>query len=258
MIVLDIESTGRQLARKVQKLPPMVMFPGFRKKTVVVQVQLPLESPRSHRLDRREVKVPSLKTCTNFLIRAQSRILQAPSLQPLWTFCKSIAGESRSFHGFQGKMKSWRPVVVPSPVWESFCDKNQQLRQAHRSGSSARLCRHRPLTKRSKRFDKKNLETSDQTVRFNRKIDKTMSPVAFSRTMKIFRIPLILAILAAGFLPINSAEAQRYTNIRVRPPLIIETPGHPPRRGMVWIPGHWRWSQRHLYWVWVRGHWARR
>ena len=62
--------------------------------------------------------------------------------------------------------------------------------------------------------------------------------------MKFFRIPLILAILAAGFLPINSAEAQRYTNIRVRPPLIIETPGRPPHRGMVWIPGHWRWSNR--------------
>jgi hypothetical protein len=76
--------------------------------------------------------------------------------------------------------------------------------------------------------------------------------------MKVFRFPVILAVLAAGLLPISTTNAQRYTDIKVRPPLIIETPGPPPHRGWVWIPGHWRWSHRHHYWVWVRGHWAKR
>ena len=71
-------------------------------------------------------------------------------------------------------------------------------------------------------------------------------------------VPVILAVLAAGLLPISTTNAQRYTDIKVRPPLIIETPGRPPHRGVVWIPGHWRWSNRHHYWVWVRGHWAKR
>jgi hypothetical protein len=85
-----------------------------------------------------------------------------------------------------------------------------------------------------------------------------MPHVALSKTMKVFRFPVILAVLAAGLLPISTTNAQRYTNIKVRPPLIIETPGRPPHRGLVWIPGHWNWSHRHLYWVWVRGHWAKR
>jgi hypothetical protein len=85
-----------------------------------------------------------------------------------------------------------------------------------------------------------------------------MRHLAFSRATKVFQILVILAVLAAGLLPFDTANAQRYTNIKVRPPLIIETPGRPPHRGWVWIPGHWRWSYRHHYWVWVRGHWTKR
>jgi hypothetical protein len=85
-----------------------------------------------------------------------------------------------------------------------------------------------------------------------------MRHLAFSRATKVFQILVILAVLAAGLLPFDTANAQRYTNIKVGPPLIIETPGRPPHRGWVWIPGHWRWSYRHHYWVWVRGHWTKR
>ncbi len=64
-----------------------------------------------------------------------------------------------------------------------------------------------------------------------------MRRLAFSRTVKAFRIPVILAVFAAGLLPFDTSNAQRYTNRNVRPPLIIETPGRAPHAGGSGFPG---------------------
>ncbi|WAC26951.1 hypothetical protein [Ancylobacter sp. SL191] len=38
------------------------------------------------------------------------------------------------------------------------------------------------------------------------------------------------------------------------PPPPRREPRPAPRRGYIWVPGHWTWSARHR-WVWVPGHW---
>ena len=58
----------------------------------------------------------------------------------------------------------------------------------------------------------------------------------------------VLALLGVG-----TAEAQ--VIVRVAPPARREEPIPAPRRGMVWVPGHWDWNGRRY--VWRAGHWVR-
>jgi len=51
------------------------------------------------------------------------------------------------------------------------------------------------------------------------------------------------------------------------PPLLVESPGTPPSRDAVWIPGFWSWTGQRFAWVagtwsaprpgmrWIEGHW---
>jgi YXWGXW repeat-containing protein/thrombospondin type 3 repeat protein len=75
---------------------------------------------------------------------------------------------------------------------------------------------------------------------------------------------LISALVAAGMigavaapLPVAAAtgSVEIYVNSPPPPPRHEYVPE--PRRGYVWVPGHWRWSDgRHRY-VWEQGHWER-
>lgn len=62
------------------------------------------------------------------------------------------------------------------------------------------------------------------------------------------------AILAAGLVAVPSvAQAQVYVQVAPPPPRAERVP--PPRRGMVWQPGHWEWrGNRH---VWIGGQYLR-
>lgn len=40
------------------------------------------------------------------------------------------------------------------------------------------------------------------------------------------------------------------------PPPPVERPGR-PRRGFIWVPGHWDWAPRVGAYSWVPGHWER-
>jgi len=61
-----------------------------------------------------------------------------------------------------------------------------------------------------------------------------MPHVALSKTMKVFRFPVILAVLAAGLLPISTTNAQRYTNIKGSASFNHRDswPSSPPRFGL--------------------------
>jgi hypothetical protein len=45
---------------------------------------------------------------------------------------------------------------------------------------------------------------------------------------------------------------ERYYNVHVRPPVIVET--YDPVPGYVWVAGNWRWGGAE--WVWVPGYWS--
>jgi hypothetical protein len=66
---------------------------------------------------------------------------------------------------------------------------------------------------------------------------------------------LVLIAGMAGFGGTISEAASVAVDITVAPPAprVVAVPA--PRRGYVWVPGHWRWNgHRH---VWVDGHWVR-
>jgi hypothetical protein len=44
----------------------------------------------------------------------------------------------------------------------------------------------------------------------------------------------------------------RYYNVRVRPPVLVET--YDPVPGYVWVAGGWTWGGRE--WIWTPGYWA--
>ena len=45
---------------------------------------------------------------------------------------------------------------------------------------------------------------------------------------------------------------QRYFNVRVRPPIVVEA--YDPVPGYSWVSGSWRWNGGE--WVWASGYWA--
>ncbi|WP_295850069.1 YXWGXW repeat-containing protein [uncultured Xylophilus sp.] len=60
-------------------------------------------------------------------------------------------------------------------------------------------------------------------------------------------------VLSLAALTAVPAQAQIYVQAAPPPPRVEVVP--PPRRGMVWSPGHWEWrNNRH---VWVKGVWLR-
>jgi hypothetical protein len=52
-----------------------------------------------------------------------------------------------------------------------------------------------------------------------------------------------------------SAAAQTQVIVRVAPPAPRSERVPPPRRGQVWVPGHWDWNGRRY--VWKAGYWTR-
>ena len=65
-----------------------------------------------------------------------------------------------------------------------------------------------------------------------------------------------LAAVAAGLALPTTAEAQSITlRFGPPPPPPYARPVPPPRRGRVWVEGHYRWNGRRY--VWEEGHWVR-
>lgn len=62
-----------------------------------------------------------------------------------------------------------------------------------------------------------------------------------------------LAALSLGGLFAAMAQAQVIVQVAPPPPRAERVPR--PRRGMVWVPGHWDWNGRRY--VWRAGHWER-
>jgi len=65
---------------------------------------------------------------------------------------------------------------------------------------------------------------------------------------------LFASVAAAPFASLDEAEAQEI-RLRVGPPAPRRERRPPPRRGFVWVPGHWEW--RRGRYVWVDGRWER-
>lgn len=65
----------------------------------------------------------------------------------------------------------------------------------------------------------------------------------------------VLALaMAAGFVATPPpAVAEVY--VRVAPPAVRYEPVPGPRRGFVWVPGHWRWTG--AGYAWRPGHWRK-
>lgn len=51
-------------------------------------------------------------------------------------------------------------------------------------------------------------------------------------------------------------DRNRFRDADHMPPDRRELTGRPPRRGMIWHPGHWLWSRDG--WHWERGYWVER
>jgi hypothetical protein len=74
---------------------------------------------------------------------------------------------------------------------------------------------------------------------------------------------LVSALIAAGTLgvvaaPLPGAAASNVEiYLNTAPPPVRYEAVPVPRRGYVWAPGHWRWSESRHRHVWVAGHWER-
>ena len=72
---------------------------------------------------------------------------------------------------------------------------------------------------------------------------------------------LVSALFAAGMLaavatPLPSVAAvDVYVNVPPPPPRSERAPA--PRRGYVWVPGHWKWNAKGNRHVWAAGYWER-
>ena len=67
---------------------------------------------------------------------------------------------------------------------------------------------------------------------------------------KLLAAAVVATALGTAVAP-EVASAQVY--VQVAPPPLRVEPVPAPRRGYVWVPGHWQWrGHRH---VWVAGHW---
>lgn len=91
--------------------------------------------------------------------------------------------------------------------------------------------------------------------------------------MKSFKMMLACAAFASGMLWLpETSVAQIRVHVRIGPPpppRVVVVKQRSPRKGKVWVSGHWRWNGRRHVWhdgryvahrrgfVWVDGYWAR-
>jgi hypothetical protein len=75
----------------------------------------------------------------------------------------------------------------------------------------------------------------------------------------MFKPALLAAVvaLALGSVTAPSMAASGVVSIRVGPPPQREEVMPEPRRGHVWVPGYWDWSQARHRHHWVAGYWVR-
>ncbi len=66
-----------------------------------------------------------------------------------------------------------------------------------------------------------------------------------------------LAIASIGASVSAPASAQTSIYVQVAPPAPRAEYRPAPRRGHVWVPGHWDWRPRMNQYVWMQGHWVR-
>ncbi|GGC71548.1 YXWGXW repeat-containing protein [Undibacterium terreum] len=66
---------------------------------------------------------------------------------------------------------------------------------------------------------------------------------------------LLFAAMLASSLGAVTAPASADIVVRVAPPPLRGEPVPEPRRGFIWVPGHWDWRGNHH--VWAQGTWIR-
>jgi len=63
----------------------------------------------------------------------------------------------------------------------------------------------------------------------------------------------LLGLLFAGALTVGSVAAADIIVKEHPPKAVVETRGHAPGKGYVWVPGYHRWDGSHY--VWQKGRW---
>lgn len=66
---------------------------------------------------------------------------------------------------------------------------------------------------------------------------------------------LIAAMLAGSLGSVTIPSSAAVVVVREAPPQPRSERTPPPRRGYLWVPGHWDWKQNHH--AWVKGSWLR-
>ena len=66
-----------------------------------------------------------------------------------------------------------------------------------------------------------------------------------------------VAMAGVSYAPPAAAQVSVGVGIRLGPPPPRFEPLPPPRVGVVWAPGYWRWDPYVRRHVWVRGYWVR-
>jgi hypothetical protein len=75
------------------------------------------------------------------------------------------------------------------------------------------------------------------------------------RRPSMFRKVLLAGFIAVSFGSLPVASFARPIVVEVAPPAPRQEAVPGPRRGQVWVPGHYEY--RHRQYVWVGGHWMR-
>jgi hypothetical protein len=69
----------------------------------------------------------------------------------------------------------------------------------------------------------------------------------------MFRQSALGAVLAASLLGLGAPAANAQVYVSIAPPAPRYEVAPAPRRGHVWVPGHYQW--RNNQYVWITGHW---
>jgi len=73
--------------------------------------------------------------------------------------------------------------------------------------------------------------------------------------MKQF-LAVVFVSMAVWAGDISTAQAQVVVKAKPVRPKVVVVKGRAPRRGMVWVDGHWSWNKRNMRYIWVKGRWA--
>jgi hypothetical protein len=75
-------------------------------------------------------------------------------------------------------------------------------------------------------------------------------------TLKKWMVAPMVVLASTAALLAVPAQAATNISIQIAPPPLQAEVLPAPRRGQVWVPGHWRWSGNQH--IWVAGHWQSR